>query len=256
MSIFKLACPDHPDVKVSANPECASEIITGEHAGTKLNTYIDEKGKDVLGLDARDFDHFPYMVTWKTYQKAEVFNPNKAKLWVVVTAAPGGKIYLGAKNPLDENWNNREDLVDDLNPVTPYDQEAFFLQPGLIAAVGSGITLLNVEQESNVTRSVVHLEPVAVDCKISGPYLEDGASQSSELCICDQFDVTKTRVDGRVEFDCSDASFATLIMVEGNGLVEHDDTTLHMEPGNAAFIEAKTYDVKVTGNCTYILIRV
>lgn len=76
----------------------------------------------------------------------------KAKLWYVLDAKPGSKIYLGFKEDagVEEFYNRCLDgkPEDILNIIHPHKGEAFMIEPGTVNAAAGGVLLLEISEAS------------------------------------------------------------------------------------------------------------
>jgi mannose-6-phosphate isomerase len=85
--------------------------------------------------------------------------------------------------------------------------------------------------------------------------VENGQSESAELVCSEYFSAYKTRVDGRIAFDADRSSFGALVVLDGDAIIECNGAELHANLYDSFFVNADTYDVLVTGNCTYLYVR-
>ncbi|MEG2507127.1 MAG: mannose-6-phosphate isomerase, partial [Longicatena sp.] len=73
---------------------------------------------------------------------------------------------------------------------------------------------------------------------------------------CDYFTTfiydVKTTCDVEVLAD----SFASIVIVDGSGSIENEDTLLSLNKGDSFFISANSGNVKIKGNCRFILSKV
>lgn len=79
----------------------------------------------------------------------------KTEMWYILEAKPGSRIYSGFKEPINEEifrkaLNNGK-LPELLNIEYPRPGDAFFTPAGRIHAIGGGITLVEIQQTSDIT---------------------------------------------------------------------------------------------------------
>lgn len=76
----------------------------------------------------------------------------KAKLWYVVDAKPGSKVYMGFKKDAEvtEFYNRCFDgqLDDMLNVITPKKGDYYMIEPGTVHSASDGVILLEVSEAS------------------------------------------------------------------------------------------------------------
>jgi mannose-6-phosphate isomerase len=253
MAIVKLACIDHKDVKLSVHPDTMSEVISGRFAGLSLSDYIRHYGYDVLGSLRVDYDGFPFSVYMIDEDGMEFFSPDKAKLWLVLEADEASRLYIDVACPIAPDASD-EQILASLNEISPHAGDVYFIEPGILAASGH-VKMMVVEQNANITQARVNLAPGKCPEKVQNVQVENGQSESAELVSSEYFSAYKTRVDGRIAFDADRSSFGALILLDGDAIIECSNAELHANLYDSFFVNADTYDVLVTGNCTYLYVR-
>jgi mannose-6-phosphate isomerase len=253
MAIVKLACIDHKDVKLSVHPDTMSEVISGRFAGLSLSDYIRHYGYDVLGSLRVDYDGFPFSIYMVDEDGMEFFSPDKAKLWLVLEADEASRLYIDVACPIAPDASD-EQILASLNEISPHAGDIYFIEPGILAASGH-VKMMVVEQNANITQARVNLAPGKCPEKVQNVQVENGQSESAELVSSEYFSAYKTRVDGRIAFDADRSSFGALIILDGDAIIECSNAELHANLYDSFFVNADTYDVLVTGNCTYLYVR-
>jgi mannose-6-phosphate isomerase len=253
MAIVKLACIDHKDVKLSVHPDTMSEVISGRFAGLSLTDYIRHYGYDVLGSLRVDYDGFPFSIYMIDEVGMEFFSPDKAKLWLVLEADEASRLYIDVACPIAPDASD-EQILASLNEISPHAGDIYFIEPGILAASGH-VKMMVVEQNANITQARVNLAPGKCPEKVQNVQVENGQSESAELVSSEYFSAYKTRVDGRIAFDADRSSFGALILLDGDAIIECSNAELHANLYDSFFVNADTYDVLVTGNCTYLYVR-
>ena len=146
-----------------------------------------------------------------------------------------------------------------MNMVSVKRGDVFFIEARTIHAIGGGIVIAEIQQNSNVTYrvydygrkdalgkprqlhikeacEVASLEPARVDYDFGGHIGE-----------CDYFVVDDIKVH-ELWCDHADASsFVSLLAVYGSGSVSLGDTVLNLAKGDSVFIEAGSGEYKVKG---------
>lgn len=76
----------------------------------------------------------------------------KAKLWYVIDAKPGSRLYLGFKRDVsaEEFYMacRHGDVESLLNEVTPEPGHSYFIHPGLVHASGEGVKVMEISESS------------------------------------------------------------------------------------------------------------
>lgn len=87
--------------------------------------------------------------------KAQGFVSGKEECWIVTAAEPGAVLGIGTKSPLNAEALRQASLdgeienLMDWKPVSPGDY--FYIPAGTVHAIGAGITLVEVQQNADVT---------------------------------------------------------------------------------------------------------
>jgi len=79
----------------------------------------------------------------------------KTEMWYILEALPGARIYTGFREPVTEEQVRKalyeNNLAELLRTEYPRPGDAFFTPAGRIHAIGSGITLVEIQQTSDIT---------------------------------------------------------------------------------------------------------
>lgn len=283
--------------ELSTHKDGASEVVTGPYAGKTLKEYIDDKGWDVLGKDCKKFDRFPILIKFidaKQPLSIQVHPDNeyglrveheygKTEMWYILDCEPGSFLYFGVNRHTDREEfreaiaNNT--VLDLLRAVPVHKGDVFFIKAGTIHAIGAGIQICEIQQNSNTTYRVYdfgrvgkdgkprelhvdkaldvsNFDPIESDFKPCGPRIEDGQAETEMLATCEYFTTFVTTVHGKVTIDQDDESFGSIILIDGDAIITNGDTELHAAKGDSIFIDAGSGNVDIVGNCQYIYTRV
>jgi mannose-6-phosphate isomerase len=160
-----------------------------------------------------------------SYARANENSRGKTEMWHILDAGPESTIALGFKEPQTEETvraaiaRESGETVDKLVewvPVTPGD--IFFAEAGTVHAIGEGITLCEIQQNSDVTyrlydygrRRELHLEKgLAVSS------FEPYEGRRKYPIVCEQFTVDLLEIDDPK--DCVSGCEGALIVLEGEG---------------------------------------
>lgn len=199
-------------------------------------------------------------------------------MWYVVDCEPGASLYFGVNRAItkDEFRKRIEEntLTDVLYKADVKKGDVFFIQSGTIHAIGAGILICEIQQNSNTTYRVydygrrgadgklreLHIDK-AIDVstltpsdtadKQSAPEQIPGGTKTA-LASCEYFTTEKYVVDGTVEIDVDDSSFASLVVTEGAGTVTGPENAVEFKAADSLFVPAGTGKVTVSGKCTIV----
>ena len=279
--------------EVSCHKDGPSYIASGDYKGKSLPEYIAIRGKDVLGVKAQSYSDFPLLVKLidakqdlsiqvhpdNTYALEHENQYGKTEMWYVLEAEEGAAIYYGTKDSITAE-EFKEALVSDkilevLNKVPVRAGDAILVEAGTIHAIGAGVMICEVQQNSNVTYRVYDFNRVGLDGKKRELHidkaldvsnlkpLEDNFSDHTliienretsydQLIKHNMFDVKRLSVDGRVEIGVDSSSFKAFVCVEGFAEFENRETQLKLKKGESLFVEAGKDILSIDGSATLI----
>lgn len=283
--------------EVSTHADGPSYILGGAHDGLTLEEYLKEKDNQPLGKKGQAFDRFPVLVKFidaleelsiqvhpdDEYGLAHENEYGKTEMWYILEAEPEAKIYYGTKEAItkeefEESINNQT-VLDKLNHVEVEKGDVIFVEVGTIHAIGRGIVLCEVQQNSNTTYRVydyhrkdaegnlrdLHVEkaldvstltPLNTDFKAAGDVEEYENHTTQLLASCEYFTTHKVDLTGSFTYDVSEDSFEAVIVIEGSVSIKVDDQVISLEKGESAFIDAGSQNLKISGQGSYLLVNV
>lgn len=207
----------------------------------------------------------------------------KAEMWYIVDREPQASIYFGFSKEISkaELLDRAKDgtICQVLNrvPVSPGD--VFYILPGTIHAIGAGIVIAEIQQNSNTTFRVYDYQRRGADGKLRPLHLERAAAvvdrrpvlpeeckvNSSvifpnfimhEMFSCSYFCAYNIKVMKEVTLCCNGRSFHHLLCVEGNGKIVCEGKEYPVVCGQSYFMPAALGEYRVEGACRVLLSRV
>ena len=273
--------------ELSCHKDGPSYIAAGEYAGETLEQYIIMEGKKILGRHARKFSEFPVLI--KFIDAAEdlsvqvhpgdeyaIKNENqygKTEMWYVVDCEEGASLYYGfAREVSTEELEQRirdNTLLEVLNKIYVKKGDVLFIEPGTIHAIGKGNVIAEIQQNSNVTYRVydygrkdkngkerdLHIEK-ALQVTRRIPMLRQ-KSFEPHIASCEYFTVDKLVLDGgimkRMCGTIDPATFVSLLVLEGEGVIRTGEEELTFRKGDSLFITADTGNYEMEGVCEILV---
>lgn len=280
--------------ELSCHKDGQSVIADGEFGGKTLSDYIEAKGKKVLGTNCGRFEYFPILIKLidaKDNLSVQVHPSNdyamrvegeygKTEMWYIVDCDEGAELLYGFKHEISkEEFSERiknNTLLEVTNNVPVHKGDVFFIESGTLHAIGKGILIAEIQQNSNTTYRIYDYGRVGKDGKPRElhvdkavdvtelvppkyPTTAQGAPEAVEggtktlLRSCEYFNVNKLEVDGTVKLLASDKSFNSLLVLEGEVTVSTAAETVTAKKGDSLFIDAGTGAYTVTGKGEVIL---
>ncbi len=273
--------------ELSCHPDGPSTIVNGPYAGRTLPEYIDAEGPEVLGANCRRFRDFPILTKFidaRDDLSLQVHPDNgfalqnenqygKTEMWYVLDAEPGAFLYYGFKEEISkEEFAERirqNTLTEVLNAVEVQKGDALFIESGTLHAIGKGILIAEIQQNSNVTYRIydygrvgpdgrkrdLHIEKaLAVTNRV--PLLKHG-SDYPHVADCDYFTVDKLNLDGhlthRMQGTVREDSFLSILILDGEGTIRSKGDQVSFRKGDSLFIPAGSGDWQIEGRCDALL---
>ncbi|MBR1860164.1 MAG: ROK family protein [Selenomonadaceae bacterium] len=273
--------------QLSCQSEGASTIINGEFAGKTLQEYIELKGRKVLGKNCRRFRDFPILskfIDAKDNLSIQVHPNNrfalqnegqygKCEMWYIIDTEPGAFLYYGFKHKItkDEFAQRIKDntLLEVLNAVPVQKGDALFIEAGTLHAIGKGILLAEIQQNSKITYRVYDYGRVGADGKKRDLHIEKALAVTNTVPIirsgtayphiadCDYFTVDKLNLDGkltyRVQGTVYEDSFLSILILDGAGTITNKAEKINYKKGDSLFLPANSGDWQIEGTCDALL---
>ena len=280
--------------ELSCHKDGPSIIENGADKGLTLEEYIEKNGKAVLGSDCDKFENFPILIKLidaKDNLSVQVHPNNeyamrvegeygKTEMWYIVDCDEGAELLYGFKDNISkEEFANRiadNTLLEVTNSVPVHKGDVFFIEAGTLHAIGKGILIAEIQQNSNTTYRIYDYGRVGKDGKprelhvekakdvtnlcTAKAYPETSVEQkdgytSKLLSSCDYFTTYAIDVDSKAVLDADSTSFNSVLILEGEGKVVGDDT-VEFKKGDSIFVTAGTGKYAIEGKCKAILTKV
>ncbi len=280
--------------ELSCHKDGQSVIIGGEYDGKTLSDYIAAKGKDVLGTNCARFEYFPVLIKLidaKDNLSVQVHPSNdyalrvegeygKTEMWYIVDCDEGAELLYGFKHSISkEEFAQRiadNTLLEVTNNVPVHKGDVFFIESGTLHAIGKGILIAEIQQNSNTTYRIYDYGRVGKDGKPRELHVEkakdvtelippkypttaQGAPEKTEggvktlLRSCEYFNVNKLEIDGTMKITAGSGSFESMLVLDGSFEVTYGAEKLNAVKGDSLFADAGTGDIAITGKGTVIL---
>ena len=281
--------------ELSCHKDGASVVANGEHAGKTLAQYIETEGKAVLGKNCERFEQFPILIKLidaKDNLSVQVHPNNeyaqrvegeygKTEMWYIVDCDEGAELLYGFKKEVskDEFASRIKDntLLEITQSVPVKKGDVFFIEAGTLHAIGKGILIAEIQQNSNTTYRIYDYGRVGADGKPRELHI-DKAVEVTDLCPakpypvteafeengavkrllskCEYFTVYSVDVAEKACFNADETSFHNVLILEGNAELVCGDTTLALKKGDSVFVPANCGEYTLTGNFKSVFTRI
>lgn len=236
--------------EISAREEADSEIVGGSLAGkTLLEIWGDaDLRSQIFGPDAPDQERFPLLckiLDARDKLSVQVHPPDsvagelggepKTEVWYIAAADPGAELYVGVKDGVTEE-TFREALnsgtVEELVHVIPVKEgEHIFIPSGRLHAIGAGLLIYEIQQNSDTTYRVFDWNRVGLDGRPRDLHVEESLRcidfhdvepsmdepDGTFLCECEHFRLERHALEsGNTVGAATEGRFSILTMVSGD----------------------------------------
>ncbi len=278
--------------ELTVRPDGMNTIIGGEYDGYTMEQYINENGESVVSNKPQPF--FPLLIKFidaqdnlsvqvhpdDEYGLKNANSLGKTEMWYIIDAKPGAQLVYGLKEGVtnEEFAKAIEDgkVEEKLNYVNVKKGDVFFIPSGLVHAIGSGILLAEIQQNSNITYRVYDYNRIGKDGKPRELHVNDAlnvivnrsqneiekiqfstnAKNNNTLASCEYFNVKKHNIDGTLQFSANAESFVSLLCLDGKGEIAYNDESFSFEKGDSYFIPANLGDFSISGNLEVIISKI
>ena len=268
---------------LSAREDAESRVETGPFAGMGLRElYARQRqlfgtkcaGREfpllVKFIDARDDLSIQVHPRDEDRHVLEPGEAGKTECWYILEATPGAKLYLGFREEITQA-QFAQAIADNtlMAHVQAFDVRAgefFYIPAGTLHAIGRGVLLAEVQQNSDTTYRVydynrlqngvprpLHVEQAMAVTDLA-PYSR--AQPRGEVLVRNEL-FTVSRLGGPSGFsgEVNDDSFVSLVFIEGAGELTCGGDTIAVHKDDSVFIPAGAGEFQVTGNCIALMTK-
>lgn len=260
---------------LSCHPDGPSVIENGPYAGKTLSDYIAAEGRGVLGSFGLLFQDFPILIKLidakdnlsiqvhpsNKYAMEHEHQYGKTEMWYVLDAQPGARLYYGFREEISreelERRINDGTLTEVLNAVPVKKGDVFFIPSGTLHAIGKGILIAEVQQNSNITYRVYDYGRKGADNRPRQLHIKQAEDVTrrtppktdynfgGHLARCEYF--TTDYMHGSFTDVCDDDSFTSLIVLDGKGKITCGSETMEVKKGDSLFLPAESGEYRIEG---------
>lgn len=277
---------------LAARNDGENTVMGGKFDGLPFSRLIKEN-PDYLGTNGKKFPFFPLLIKLidaKNDLSVQV-HPNdeyamkkagefgKTECWYILDCDEDAELIFGFNKEItkEEFKKSVEDgtFLQYVNREKVKKGDLFFIEAGTLHAIGKGILLAEIQQNSNITYRVydygrlgtdgkprpLHIEnaievtncvPPKPEAKGAGvPQVFDGFTKQN-LVKCDLFTVDKYSVHGTFSLEADNTSFLSLLVTDGCGKIGDFD----IKKGDSLFVPADFGVFTLSGNFDVIVSRV
>ncbi|MEE0928166.1 MAG: type I phosphomannose isomerase catalytic subunit [Acutalibacteraceae bacterium] len=268
---------------LASHRDGTNTVLNGELKGKTLDEAL--KGFGGKG------DHFPILIKLidakdklsvqvhpaDSYAIKAEGEPGKTEMWYVVDCEEGAQLIYGFKSEISkEEFEKRitENTLDEVMNYVPVSKgDLFFIEAGTLHAIGKGILIAEIQQNSNTTYRVsdygrlgadgkpreLHVKKALDVTKTEKPTIPYGAvgevTQHSfgsirSLAECEYFSVKSVKLDGGLGINLP--HFVSLLVLEGDIALKYEEGLINAKMGDSVYIP-ENCTVMISGKGEFIL---
>lgn len=279
--------------ELSCHKDGPSTIGNGPLKGMTLSAFLGETGPAPLGTQGAKFERFPVLVKLidandnlsvqvhpdDTYALSHEGEYGKTEMWYVVDCEPGARLYHGFKKEISKEEFRRRigdnTLPEVLNAVPVHKGDVFMIPSGTVHAIGKGMVIAEIQQNSNTTYRIwdygrlgkdgkpreLHIEK-ALDVAVTGPFRGEEAPRPAarhdgfslrRLKSCPYFTVDLLALGFSAALTAGPDSFFSLTCTEGAAWLSSSADTVKLALGDTVFVPADTGVCTLEGSGTLLM---
>ena len=281
--------------ELSCHPAGPAVIMNSVNKGLTLKEYLEQDWAVRVGEGAARFSTFPVLIKLidacqdlsvqvhpddRYAREHEGGENGKTECWYIVDCEEGAALAYGFNRELTKEefrasiQNGTLLDVVQLMPVNKGD--VFFIEPGTLHAIGAGILIAEIQQNSNITYRVYDYDRVGVDGKPRElhidkavdvtktwpapprrrrPLMQFEGYSADVIADCQFFTTTELRITEEAAFPAPNGvSYTHLLCTEGDAALIYDDgVIMPISKGESVFLPANfgAYTIR-SRNCTML----
>jgi len=278
--------------------EEGSVILNGLHRLKPLRELVRELGTSLMGRRFGDNLDFPFPLLIKylfpaqalsvqvhpddAYAMQHEHSRGKTEMWLILNVAHGSNIILGWKPGFSEEEIRqrlvRKDFESCLRVIQARPGDVYFIPAGTVHALGAGVSVLEIQQNSDVTYRLhdwnrvqdggamrpLHMDKAldvlnfdyVPDYRIGPLAIRHDAAECSYLCACQYFAVCRWHIWGKAGFVSDPSCFWVFNVIGGQGSISwsHGDP-IWVEQGSTILIPADLGEFTIEPSRSLVLIQ-
>jgi len=258
--------------EITDRPEGVSVIANGPLAGKDLRWLMDHHARELLGPAHPQSGRFPLLIkildareklSLQVHPPAAVAGrlggEPKTEMWYVADAQPGAELYAGLRRGVTRGAFERKvrdgTVAECFHRVAVKPGDVMFLPSGRVHAIGAGIVIFEIQQNSDTTYRVFDWNRVGLNGKPRELHVEQslqcidfndfepplvksevarvtaGVAETRALVNHPLFSVAWTKVPGCERVEIRGAGAEIVGVLEGQLDVIHGDADIRLTPG-------------------------
>jgi mannose-6-phosphate isomerase len=257
--------------------EAQSIVISDFHKGKSLHELWRDYREEIFGVGLPDSERFPLLIKIldaKSDLSVQVHPSDrsniignsepKTEMWYVASAVFGAKFYVGLRQGCDrasfEKALHDGSVESQLHTIIPKIGESILIPSGRLHAIGAGLVIFEIQQNSDTTYRVFDWNRSGLDGKMRDLHVEESLAnidfsdiepnmdipQENIISACEYFTVEKFFLEkGELIKVKNPNKFSLLHIIEGSlecegKMIYSKGNTLLVSPGNDQLFAAQS----------------
>lgn len=284
----------------STHPDGTNIIANGEFSGMALSDVI-KKHPDFLGKKNEGLDELPILVKLidakddlsvqvhphdKYAMEHENGELGKTEMWYVLEATKDSKLIYGFNHDCNAD-ELRSDifegkLLKHLQQIPVKKDDVFFIEAGMVHAIGAGTLVAEIQENSNLTYRLFdynrvdkngHHRELHIDKAMDVMNMKSSLSPkqpirvlkyskgmaSELLCRCKYFEVFRmivhTELRQIVKYRTDEMNYRVLMCIDGCGVMRFENESIDIYKGDCFFFPANSVEVRLHGQMQLLDVR-
>lgn len=283
--------------EMSAHPSGQSIIAEGRHKGLLFGEYLNMAGREAWGWKCQAFDKFPILIKLidaKENLSVQVHPDDeyalrvegqygKSEMWHIIDCDENACLYCGLKEDVSreelESALKSGKVLSLLNKIIVKKGDTFFIEAGSIHAIGAGILLCEIQQNSDVTyrlydydredslgkRRELHIEQAIQvadfnwkEAGSSSGFMGAGETRNKAKLLgeCKYFKCLRYEFSEKLNIENDESSFKAFTFLEGVGKIGYGEWELAFKGGDSFFLCAGKGTISISGTGAVIVTQV
>ncbi|NLY46410.1 MAG: mannose-6-phosphate isomerase, class I [Tissierella sp.] len=264
---------------IACHPNGMSIVKNGAYKGMSLEELIRAKGEDLIGNKINK-DKFPLLVKilntsarlsvqvhpGDEYALINEGEMGKTEAWYILDAEEDANIIVGTNNCTKDEFiqSIAEGTIENrMNSIKVKKGDVYFIKSGLVHAIGAGIMLIEVQQNSDTTYRVydygrdreLHIEKAleVIDFELvgkgrNGIFVAGDNYDKTYYCLNEHFSLELYDIKRSLSETSDTERFFIFTCVENSGIIKHKNGQEEINIGDSILIPAKLGDYEIIGN--------
>lgn len=266
--------------EISDRPNEQSIANNGPHAGKTINELWQNQRAELFGNNLHS-DRFPLLIKIldsRTPLSIQVHPPSeiaeqlggepKTEMWYIAEADPEAKLFVGLKNGTTrasfESSLTNGTCADQVHAISPKKGESIFIPSGRLHAIGAGLLIFEIQQNSDTTYRVFDWNRLGLDGKPRDLHVSESLQcidftdqepqmdtpVGNTIAQCEHFQVDKLDLKQGTAIGNPDPRRFSILTITSGSLTDQAGNTYH--PGQFTLMPVGCHPLTATANATVL----